>query len=483
MNTDMDMSSVDGRVFYAECIQKKRIRKGRVEYFVKWHGWSQKYNTWEPEENILDPLLFEAFEARQGKDKGPAKRGPKPKKKRIRSSSDVSLEARSNAADGSTKLADDSMRVGDDAPPSVSPSVTPFPSSPSPKQLETSAPSSDGASKPAPEGVDSKDCARDFKLGEEKEQQKSRHAGAEGERASLKRKADDAVDDETGANDSSPTQQLIAEETTNSSASNKTSANPVCESTKRDELTQGHLPSASNIATAKGPKVMAKSPKWLSTTTTTEKEHNQANHYKALNGHVKKMPHSKTDSTSANKKANSAVSTGSNTSRSPQTGKNSALSRINQSPKLSANNNFPNKRTMTNCSDTSCVDPNGVTEKAESPANHSDQENNNELGKPDVQLNGHLPPNRVAQATLLQPKNNNCSRSLFAPSCVVNADPPPEIWQKQNPVVDDILITDVTANLVTVTVRECWTSRGFFRDRGGIEKIEKGNEPKEMEVN
>ncbi|XP_035214790.1 chromobox protein homolog 8-like [Stegodyphus dumicola] len=396
MNTDMDMSSVDGRVFYAECIQKKRIRKGRVEYFVKWHGWSQKYNTWEPEENILDPLLFEAFEARQGKDKGPAKRGPKPKKKRIRSSSDVSLEARSNTADGSTKLADDSMRAGDDAPPSVSPSVTPFPSS------------------------------------SKKQQTRPRIQFA---------------------------------------------------SRRSDEPTQGHLPSASNIATAKGPKVMAKSPKWLSTTTATEKEHNQANHYKALNGHVKKMPHSKADSTSANKKANSAVSTSSNTSRSPQTGKNSALSRINQSPKLSANNNFPNKRTMTNCSDTSCVDPNGVTEKAESPANHSDQENNNELGKPDVQLNGHLPPNRVVQATLLQPKNNNCSRSLFAPSCVVNADPPPEIWQKQNPVVDDILITDVTANLVTVTVRECWTSRGFFRDRGGIEKIEKGNEPKEMEVN
>lgn len=41
----------------------------------------------------------------------------------------------------------------------------------------------------------------------------------------------------------------------------------------------------------------------------------------------------------------------------------------------------------------------------------------------------------------------------------------PDFWQKQSPVVDQVLITDVTANLVTVTVRECRTQAGFFRDR------------------
>lgn len=48
----MDSEQGD-QIFDAEAITKKRERKGRVEYLVKWKGWSPKYNTWEPEENIL----------------------------------------------------------------------------------------------------------------------------------------------------------------------------------------------------------------------------------------------------------------------------------------------------------------------------------------------------------------------------------------------------------------------------------------------
>ncbi|RWS31556.1 chromobox protein 7-like isoform X7 [Leptotrombidium deliense] len=73
----MELSSVGERVFAAECIIKKRIRKGKVEYFVKWKGWSPKYNTWEPEENILDVRLLEAFEQQTAKE---AKKKSKPLK-------------------------------------------------------------------------------------------------------------------------------------------------------------------------------------------------------------------------------------------------------------------------------------------------------------------------------------------------------------------------------------------------------------------
>uniref|UniRef100_A0A182MLI0 Chromo domain-containing protein n=1 Tax=Anopheles culicifacies TaxID=139723 RepID=A0A182MLI0_9DIPT len=52
----------DDRVYAAEKIMKKRVRAGKAEYQVKWKGWSQRHNTWEPEENILDQRLIEIFE-------------------------------------------------------------------------------------------------------------------------------------------------------------------------------------------------------------------------------------------------------------------------------------------------------------------------------------------------------------------------------------------------------------------------------------
>lgn len=60
-----ELSDVGERVFAAERIEKSRIKKGHVEYLVKWKGWSHKFNTWEPEENILDERLVEAFEERK----------------------------------------------------------------------------------------------------------------------------------------------------------------------------------------------------------------------------------------------------------------------------------------------------------------------------------------------------------------------------------------------------------------------------------
>ncbi|XP_060705682.1 chromobox protein homolog 6a [Hemiscyllium ocellatum] len=77
----MELSAVGERVFAAESIIKRRVRKGRIEYLVKWKGWAIKYSTWEPEENILDARLIAAFEQRERERElyGPKKRGPKPK--------------------------------------------------------------------------------------------------------------------------------------------------------------------------------------------------------------------------------------------------------------------------------------------------------------------------------------------------------------------------------------------------------------------
>ncbi|KAG7219038.1 hypothetical protein INR49_019357 [Caranx melampygus] len=101
----MELSAVGERVFAAESIIKRRIRKGRIEYLVKWKGWSPKYSTWEPEENILDSRLFAAFEQRERERElyGPKKRGPKPKTFLLKAQAKVktkSYEFRSEAVRG-----------------------------------------------------------------------------------------------------------------------------------------------------------------------------------------------------------------------------------------------------------------------------------------------------------------------------------------------------------------------------------------------
>uniref|UniRef100_A0A3B5MCW0 Chromo domain-containing protein n=1 Tax=Xiphophorus couchianus TaxID=32473 RepID=A0A3B5MCW0_9TELE len=53
----MELSSIGEQVFAVESITKKRIRKTVVKYLR-----ICRYSTWEPEDNILDPLLVLAYE-------------------------------------------------------------------------------------------------------------------------------------------------------------------------------------------------------------------------------------------------------------------------------------------------------------------------------------------------------------------------------------------------------------------------------------
>ncbi|XP_056125648.1 chromobox protein homolog 6a isoform X2 [Rhinichthys klamathensis goyatoka] len=90
---EQELSATGDRVFAAESILKSRVRKGRIEYLVKWKGWALKHSTWEPEENILDDRLIAAFEQKERELElhGPKKRGPKPK--------NFVLKARAQAGD------------------------------------------------------------------------------------------------------------------------------------------------------------------------------------------------------------------------------------------------------------------------------------------------------------------------------------------------------------------------------------------------
>ena len=52
-------------VFNAERLVATRIKNGEREYLVKWVGYPSADNTWEPEENIFDQRLIDAFETSQ----------------------------------------------------------------------------------------------------------------------------------------------------------------------------------------------------------------------------------------------------------------------------------------------------------------------------------------------------------------------------------------------------------------------------------
>jgi len=58
-NTDVIIDNES--IFEAEKIVKTRKRKGKTQFKIKWKNFPNSSNTWEPEENIIDKGLIEAF--------------------------------------------------------------------------------------------------------------------------------------------------------------------------------------------------------------------------------------------------------------------------------------------------------------------------------------------------------------------------------------------------------------------------------------
>lgn len=65
-----------------------------------------------------------------------------------------------------------------------------------------------------------------------------------------------------------------------------------------------------------------------------------------------------------------------------------------------------------------------------------------------------------ADAPIVANNNNGNKAIQTSPRSV-----PPTLWLPKARNTDQVFITDVTVNLETVTIRECKTERGFFRER------------------
>ncbi|GAV89285.1 Chromo domain-containing protein [Cephalotus follicularis] len=58
-----ERAKLDDGYFEIEAIRRKRVRKGQPQYLIKWRGWPETANTWEPLENLQSCSdVIEAFE-------------------------------------------------------------------------------------------------------------------------------------------------------------------------------------------------------------------------------------------------------------------------------------------------------------------------------------------------------------------------------------------------------------------------------------
>ena len=361
----MELSAVGERVFAAECILNKRVRKGRVEYLVKWKGWSPKYNTWEPEVNILDPRLLDAFEQKHRDNR-----------------------TKKHKSKGSTR--EKHPNQGSDV------------SNLSPDATESAPSTSTGDSK-----NESTENKQELVSDESKRKE------------SVKRKNEEVASPAkiTRTNDSNEKKSSAIVHSSNVSASVNTSVS-LPKATSKTDLTANKK--STEVQTIKN--INNSSCQKVSLVKGNQDKINKEKH-QPKQGQQQQQQQQQQQKQQQQQQQQQQ--------QKQQQQQQQQQMKMQQQNKLQVNNN---KAASTQIETNSCSTIN--TNNINSTSNNISTINSVSYQKP-----------------------------------ISRSSPPPEFWLNQNKLVDKIVITDVTANQMTITVKECKTFQGFFKERTEMKSI------------
>ncbi|KAK9504714.1 hypothetical protein O3M35_010983 [Rhynocoris fuscipes] len=492
------------RVYAAERIMKKRLRKGRVEYYVKWKGWSQKHSTWEPEENILDGRLIDIFEQRehsQRNDVSAHKRGPKKKElKQIPVSTEIEREADEINEDAAVESHDEVQGDAVDVPSDEH--VNGEAEKPEQEIRDISEEEEDGAgrervetteavstdgdtaevptldSSTAKENVTNEVSARiptpvgtsPPHAANTPSTPPAAAAKAAASGSTTATSASATVDKQSagsGGGTSSSVQSESVEEVVRPAAAKRKAEVLSKESGKIGvTITTSPPHSTPKVARLSGsptlpvggisPSQQAKSSSAKSPRQDGEKSRSSPSPARTPKSPPANLPSSPpptltTNSNSTAANSNSSTSTNSANSNTSELASHPPPSLAAPSP--AANNTTSQQNDKKHHIPVNKVSHN--SEKKKSRHHHHHHHHHQQQQQPPVQ-----PTTQQQQ----QQQNGTSGRASSLVTHVLT-NPGPEYWRTRNPLADDIVITDVTVNLSTVTIRECRTEKGFFRER------------------
>ncbi|EEB09838.1 chromobox protein, putative [Pediculus humanus corporis] len=433
------------RVYAAERIMKKRIRRGKVEYFVKWKGWSQKHSTWEPEENILDGRLIDIFEENQ-RGEYSSKRGAKKKEQLLQKERDKEKLAKEREKERSKSEEED--EEDDDGGES--------------SQDE----SADVSNRLNVEETDQEDasqsCWLNFNI-------KSQSTSDEKDGKKGRNKEPEDLNDDSCSSDDAPLQGRLKDNGfTSDSKLRETGAKRKAEVLSKESGKIGVTITTSPGGNSSPPPVKipkikenltSNSEKVSNRRLSTKGEKESSSESKSSSGKndLKKLSSSPPLTNVKSPQSNFKIS-----SPPPATTSVSAIKPDVENKKLTipvSTNGIKEPVKNESNSDASIVKNEEVSKQKKSQ--QQTQESNGGLSKKDDGVNNQL----IKSDDKLNNNNNVDDERLGIVTTEVITHPGGDYWRTRNPVADQIFITDVTVNLQTVTIRECKTEKGFFKER------------------